>query len=391
MRGQVKNVFRGLAILTVAGLLFGLARPDLGNGPAFGGGKKTEKDKKDPPKIPEKKKEVPKDKTKPLAELKGHKDWINSVSFSADGKYLITASRDKTIKIWDLKAGKEVNTLKGIKTNVKIALFTLDGKQAVTTTGGWDKKKKAWEGEIKIWDIEKGKEAKTLKGHSAEIETAALSPKGDLLVTGSEDTTAIIWSLKDGKALQTLKGSKTKINSVAFNSDGTKVVTGSSLPIPKDPVKPKDPKGKEPKETKPTEEIMVKVWNVADGKELQSFKGPERDVSSVAFSPDGKYLAAGSWDGKVYLWDLTGKLIKKLEAQEGVLSIDFSHNGKYIAASGWEDTTKVWDVESAKELFYRNGHSKSVTGVLFSPDNQQLITIGVDQTVKIWEVPGGKK
>jgi WD40 repeat protein len=70
-----------------------------------------------------------------------------------------------------------------------------------------------------------------------------------------------------------------------------------------------------------------------------------------------------------------------------VLSIGFSNDGKLLAASGWEDTTKVWDVESGKELFYRNGHNKSVTGVLFNADNTRLITAGIDQTVKVWEMP----
>lgn len=349
---------------------------------------KDKQEKKEEPKQPEKK-EVPRDKTPPVMILKGHKDWINSVAVSPDGKYLVTASRDRTIKIWDAAAGKEVKTLEKNPGNVRSAIFSPDGKAVVSASGGWNKKEKKWEGEIKFWDPQSGKELRTLKGHSDEIRALAFSPDGKYLVTAGEDQTAIIWDVQTGKELHTLKGHKETILSAAFNKDGTKLATGSAAPAAMPD--PKDKKGKkdkkEDKKDDKSTDPSVKLWEVQSGKELHTLTGADRDITSVAFSPDGKIIAGASLEGKIRLWDDSGKDIRTLEAPEGIWSIDFSPDGKYLAAGGWNDTIKVYEAASGKELLYRNGHERTVTSVTFSPDSHRLITSGIDQTVKVWEMP----
>lgn len=333
------------------------------------GGKKD--DKKVDKKLPPEKKAIPKDKTPPLMVLKGHKDWINSVAISPNGQFVITASRDRTVKIWDLGSGKEVKSLAKHPTNVRAAVFSPDGKVAVTTTGEWDKKAKKWEGEIKFWDVSAGKLLRSVKGHGDAIESVAFSLDGKKLATGGDDNIAIIWDVASGKALQTLisgkdKGHKDKILAVAFNQDASRLATASA-------------------------DNTVKIWEVSTGKEVLTLKGTDRPMTCVAFSPDGKLIAAGSLDEHVYFWDNAGKEVKKLDAPEGIWSVAFNPKGTFLAASGWNDTLKVWNVSGNwAELFYRNGHERTVTGVVFSPDGSRLVSVGIDQTIKVWSVPGEK-
>jgi WD40 repeat protein len=83
-------------------------------------------------------------------------------------------------------------------------------------------------------------------------------------------------------------------------------------------------------------------------------------------------------------------MVRKMEAPDGIWSVRYSKDGKYLAGGGWNDTIKVWDAASGKEMFYRNGHERTVTSVAFTNDGQRLITAGIDQTVRVWGVPPGK-
>src|SRR5262249_12994601 len=137
----------------------------------------------------------------PLKELTGHKDWINSLVISADGKFVATASRDRTVKVWDLSSARAIITLKGSPQTVKAWVFLDGASKIASTTGKWNKEKKQWEGEIKIWDAKAGKEIRSIHGHDETIEGLALTKDGKHLVSASEDQTVIIWDLASGKGI----------------------------------------------------------------------------------------------------------------------------------------------------------------------------------------------
>src|SRR5947209_7523919 len=183
----------------------------------------------------------------PVKELKGHGDWINALVISGDGKFIATASRDRTVKVWDIAAAKDVATLKGSPENVKGVVFLEGSTKVASSTGKWNKEKKYWEGEIKIWDAKAGKEIKSIKGHAETIEGLALSPDGRFLASASEDQTVKIWDLASGKDIQTLKGHTGPVEAVAFSSDGLKLATASA-------------------------DKTVRIWDAASGKELAVFK-----------------------------------------------------------------------------------------------------------------------
>ena len=177
---------------------------------------KKDEPKKEEPKEPEKKKEpfVP---DTPQVELKGHADWINALAYSNDGKILVSSSRDRTMRVWNVESKKETHILKGSSESIR-GLTILGGK-AFSTNGKWNKEKKVWEGEIKIWDIAGGKETGSIKGHAETIESVTASKDGKFLATSSEDQTAKIWDAS-GKELQTLKGHAKAVHSIALTADG---------------------------------------------------------------------------------------------------------------------------------------------------------------------------
>src|SRR5207248_4927598 len=116
-------------------------------------------------------------------------------------------------------------------------------------------------------------------------------------------------------------------------------------------------------------------------------------VFSVAFSPDGKTLAAGSWDGTVRLWEVaSGKELHQLSKQQGpVRSVAFSADGKLLACGGEGSAIILWETATAKELRRLVGHRGSITFVQFSPDGKLLASKGYDQTLRLWDVATGRE
>jgi WD40 repeat protein len=141
-----------------------------------------------------------------------------------------------------------------------------------------------------------------------------------------------------------------------------------------------------------SEDQTLKLWDISSGKEIRNFTGHSRSVYSVAFSPDGKYALSGSWDGTLKLWNISsGKEIRSFtEDSDFVNSVAFSPDGKY-ALSGSGDNTKLWEISSGKEIRRFTGHSDSVQSVAFSPDGKYALSGSGDNTLKLWEISSGKE
>ena len=134
----------------------------------------------------------------------------------------------------------------------------------------------------------------------------------------------------------------------------------------------------------------VKIWNKENGTLLLNLKQPG-GVTYLAFSPDGNYLATTSYDAKVRLWKLPeGILVKEFSGHKGtVWSVNFSPDGKTIASSGEDAAIKLWDVESGRLVRTLLGHTLTVWDVKFSPDGSNIASGSFDKTVKIWNANNG--
>ncbi|MCA2650224.1 MAG: hypothetical protein IM326_02710, partial [Microcystis sp. M020S1] len=182
--------------------------------------------------------------------LEGHDNSVLSVNFSPDGKTLVSGSDDKTIKLWNVETGKEIRTLYGHDNSVTSVNFSPDGK---TLVSGSD------DNTIKLWNVETGQEIRTLYGHDSYVSSVNFSPDGKTLVSGSYDKTIKLWDVETGQEIRTLYGHDNFVYSVNFSPDGKTLVSGSN-------------------------DKTIKLWNVETGQEIRTFKGHDSYVYSVNFS-----------------------------------------------------------------------------------------------------------
>jgi WD40 repeat protein len=136
----------------------------------------------------------------------------------------------------------------------------------------------------------------------------------------------------------------------------------------------------------------VRIWDVLNGPEGLSIDAGPTTVFDLAFSPDGRRLAAAVADGSVKLCDsATGEVIRTFSHQQGsVHGVAFSPNGRFLATASADKTVKVWDADSGKRLFSLEGHTKPVWRVVFSPNGGHVATTSADETVRLWNAATGQ-
>jgi WD40 repeat protein len=334
---------------------------------------------------PAKKEEPPKQAEKlipPLMELKGHTDWVNQVVYNPDGSRLATASRDRTVRIWDAASGKELFTIKDNPGNVWSVAYSPDGLKFAWTSGKWDKGTKEWHGAINIRHAQMGKDLQALVGHSDEIKRVVFSPDGKWLASASKDKTVILWDAASGKAVHVLKGHGGEVEDVCFSPDSIRLASVGGV------IEMKDKKT-------PMEIGELKIWDVASGKELASLKQGSRALDTVFYGYG--HLLTGSYDGTLRYWDgKAGKEAASEKLPDGILAVAVKLNGKgadprEVACGGWDRTVTYWRAGFLKfdKLTFK-GHTNSVTSLAFSPTAPHLASASLDQTVKIWNLAAPK-
>ena len=293
-----------------------------------------------------------------------HKEGVNSVAFSPDGKTLASGSNDKTIKLWDVETGQELTTLNGPDCEVSSVAFSPDGK---TLAAGY-----SWNS-IVLWNVVTGRQRVRFDDFRGLWWSLAFSPDGKTLAEGSgapatepkgADLWVRLWNTETGKLQATFEGHRDSVQSVAFSPDGKTLVSSCM-------------------------DRTIKLWDVESDRLRATLKGHKGCVSSVAFSPDGKTLASASDDNTIKLWDMeTATLTATFGGHSGgVFWVAYSPNGKTLASTGgWDKTIKLWDAATGRELATLKGHTATVTPVAFSPDGKTLASGSDDKTIKLWDV-----
>jgi serine/threonine protein kinase len=142
-----------------------------------------------------------------------------------------------------------------------------------------------------------------------------------------------------------------------------------------------------------SDDKTIKIWEVATGKQLRTLTGHSEVFRSVVYSPDGRYLASESGDNTIKIWEVaTGKELRTLTGHSDMVwSVAYSPDGRYLASGSRDQNIKIWEVATGKELRTLTGHSDWVLSVVYSPDGRYLASGSRDQNIKIWEVATGKE
>ncbi len=147
-----------------------------------------------------------------------HSGPVNTVSLSPCGTYIVSASFDNTLKLWDVKSGKEIRTFKGHQSSVRAGAFAPDGRTIVSASD---------DNTLKLWDVKSGKEIRTFKRHQSSVRAGAFAPDGRTIVSASSDNTLKLWDVKSGKEIRTFKGHQSSVRAGAFAPNGSAVVSAS--------------------------------------------------------------------------------------------------------------------------------------------------------------------
>lgn len=297
-----------------------------------------------------------------VSTLQGHSNWILAVAFRPDGKKLASGCEDKNVRIWDLQT-HECRTLTGHTNRIWSVAFSPDGQ--LLASGSDDQT-------IRIWDLKTGTNQclNILKEHDHWVRSVAFSPDGQLLASGSDDRTVRIWNVQTGDCLTTLEGHKHWVRSVTFSSDGRWLASGSddrtvriwnvqtflehrtlqhenwvrSVAF--------SPDGR--LLASGSDDEMVWIWNIETGKCLKTLRGHESWVHSVIFSPDGKRLVSSSQEA-TKLWNVSdGKLLQSFQERaddvlsDGILPIALSPDGTLIAGGRQDETIQLRSIKTGQ-------------------------------------------
>ncbi|MDJ0703798.1 MAG: pentapeptide repeat-containing protein, partial [Leptolyngbyaceae cyanobacterium MO_188.B28] len=229
---------------------------------------------------------------------------------------------------------------------------------------------------VKIWDTSTGQCLSTLEEHGNCVRSVAFSPDGKLLASGSEDRTIKIWDVQTGKCLRTLNEHNGKVFSVVFHPTDSRHLGQGASPLL----------------ASGSEDKTIKLWNVTTGECLNTLKGHDHWIRSLAFNSDGQLLVSGGDDQTVRMWDVrTGKCLNTLEGHDHwVRSVAFSPDGQMIVSGSDDQTVRTWDAETGQCLSILYGHENRVWSVAFSEDSKAIASGSDDQTVRTWDAETGQ-
>lgn len=265
----------------------------------------------------------------------GHTEIVYTAEFSPDGKTILTASKDKTAKLWNIE-GALLQSFEGHTGLINSAVFSPDGKSILTSSFDFT---------AKLWNID-GTQMQSFEGHTYYVTSARFSPNGEKVVTSSNDGTSKVWDTKTGKLELTLDSSQTWIECAVFSDDGKLIATAS-------------------------DNGEINIWSTISGHRITELKCTNGN-SQIQFSSDCTKLHVRTYTG-IQIWNLlNSELISEIELPKDISDCAiYSSDEKNIVFSVGKDI-KIWEVESNTITCELRGHELQVTDITISSDGKKM-------------------
>jgi WD40 repeat protein len=313
------------------------------------------------------------------AVLEGHTEPVYAAAFTPDGKWLVTAGFDATVRLWDVEAGKLERTLTGHTGLVLAVAVSRDGSRIAS--GGLDRTIKLWDlptseapaGDEKPAEGAAAPDAKieptaSLTGHGDAVYGLAFDETGARLFSTSNDKTARVWDVEKKQAVATLSNTANgTLYGIDVAADGGRLVVAGA-------------------------DNSVRLFDTKKNTQIRRFTGPEYALYDVALSPDGKTIAAGGMglggERPVYLWDVEREEpTKRLVGHaDDCYAVAFNAAGDRLLTVGYAGAVKIWDVAKGEPVFETELGGVTYSGT-YAPDGTRIAVCGSDGKVHFVEGP----
>lgn len=366
--------------------------------------------------------------------LKGHSEVVYDAAFLPDGQSAVTASFDRTLKLWDLATQKPVRTMEGHTGIVLSVAVSADG--TLIASGASDNT-------VRLWDVPKNVPLNTIAAHDAAASAVAVTPDGKTVATADVTGSVKFWDAESGN----LKVQTKLASGIAYldwRKDGQQLAVGSAtgtiwLLNPADGAvqasfgaHPGELTGlaftpsnqlfssggdgivrRWPANVNPTvtmthaekvhafavnpnggqivsvcEDKTVRLSNRGDGQQVRVFEGHGGAVTAVAYSRNQVHVATGGADKIARVFDAnSGQLVKAFAALPGsITAIEISPDQQRVLVADDAGNVKLFQLSDAAELKSFAGHAGAVRAIAYWSNGTQIITAGLDKTVRVWSV-----
>jgi WD40 repeat protein len=332
-----------------------------------------------------------------IRNLVGHSAGVTACAVTPDGRRVVSASEDKTLKVWDLETGRTLATLEGHTGKVSACAVTSDSRRVVSAS---------LDRTLKIWDLESGRVLATLEGHTGPVTGCAVTADGQRLVSACRDGTLKVWDLESRSVLATLvvdihtaKRTVTADGRIIWESETGRSeygnieierrllasgggFAGSNMACAV------TPDGRRAVST--SKDKTLKIWDLESGCVIATLQGHTGSVLDCTVTPDGQRVISASDDGTLNVWDLeSGRALSTLGGQLGwVCACAVTSDGQRVVSASWNRLLVVWDLKSGRALTALEGHAHWLWGCAVTPDGRRAVSASNDQTLKIWDIDG---
>jgi WD40 repeat protein len=335
-----------------------------------------------------------------LSTFEGHLGGVTACAVAPDGRRVVSASGDHTLRVWDLDTGRVLATCIGHTERVTACAVTPDGRQVASASA---------DRTLAIWDLGSGSVVTTFEGHTDRVTACVVTPDGRRLISASWDQTLKIWDLDRRQAVITLLGHTDQVTACAVTPDGRRVISASKDKTLRlwdldgghllatfeghlDRVTACAVTSDGRRVVSASNDQTLKVWDLGSGRLLSTYEGHAWWVTACAVTPDGRRVVSGSWDQTLKIWDLDGDgVLAPFEGHsEEVTACAVTSDGASVVSASRDGTLKVWSIDSGRVLATFEGHAGGVTACTVTPDGRRAISASEDETFKVWDMNDGR-